>query len=204
MTTLEQRVRFKTFKFEIDDAGLSKKITLRNGESEFHTPFEKITVNRSYLVQDNKTALVAGVLLLLISIIVFLASFSDKSIQAATALLWLAFSCIGFVAYFKTKERKLFLITSENATIEFYNDKPTKEMVNIFINELIKQRNIYLNSKYGQPSKRLEYTPQLDNFNWLLNTKVISKAEYDQKMAVLNSLFHANPGNNKIGFSPSM
>ncbi len=201
MNTLTQKDHFQTFEFTIDDAGLLKKIRLKHGESEFHTPFEKITGNKIYIVQDSKLAMVLGVGFAILSLILFISSFSDKDIEKAAAPIWLAASLISFLVYVKTKKRKLFLNTSENQTIEFYNNKPSREEVDAFIKELIAQRNDYLNTKYGQPSKRLEFGQQIDNFNWLLNTRVISRGEYDEKVNTLNAMFNITPGDNKIGFS---
>jgi hypothetical protein len=199
MIALIQKTRTRTLHFEIDDAGLLKKTIVKSGESEIHTPFEKITTNKSYVVEQNKISLVIGFLLLVVSIAVFITGFYDKNVERGAAAIWLLISAIAFYMYFKTRERKIFLITAENKLIEFYSDKPTPEAVSEFTNELIKKRNTYLNSKYGQPQKMLEYTPQLDNFNWLLNVRAISKLEYDEKVATLNAIFN-NAAGNKIGF----
>ena len=201
MKTLTQKDHFQTFDFTIDDAGLLKTIRLKHGESEFHTPFEKITGNKIYLVEDSKLAMVLGAGFALLSLILFISSFSNTDIEKVAAPIWLAASVISFLVYVKTKKRKLFLKTSENQTIEFYNDKPSREEVDAFIKELIEHRNDYLNTKYGQPSKRLEFGQQIENFNWLLNTRVISRVEYDEKVNTLNAMFNITPGENKIGFA---
>jgi hypothetical protein len=66
---------------------------------------------------------------------------------------------------------------------------------------MIHERNKYLASKYGQLNRNMEYGGQLENLNWLLNNRAITKEYYDQKVAELNALFHTNVGNNPIGFT---
>jgi len=68
-----------------------------------------------------------------------------------------------------------YLYTTENKLIEFYSNIPSNTEVANFIENVINERNIYLLSKYGSINRNLEYAPQLDNLNWLLNTKAISK-----------------------------
>ncbi len=74
-------------------------------------------------------------------------------------------------------------------------------MVVAFIDLLIKKRNEYLDTRYGQPSKMLAYAPQLENFNWLVNARVINQQQYDEKVKLLNEFFNVNQHANKIGFS---
>jgi hypothetical protein len=203
MKTLEQISKSNKFNFEIDDAGLLKKVKTNKSESEFHIPFEKITGNRSFVSLENKNGLWIGLAFLALSITLFAISFKYNSVEKESSIIWLFVAIICFIVYLTSKEKKILLFTTENKTIEFLGDKPSREAVDEFINEVIKERNIILNSKYGQPSKLLEFTPQLDNFNWLLNSRVISKVEYDQKVISLNSLFNANTSNTQIGFSPN-
>jgi hypothetical protein len=201
MKTLEQISKSNTFKFEIDDAGLFRKVISKKSETEFHIPFEKISSNRSFVSLENKNGLWIGLVFLLLTIVLFVLSFKDNSIEKGSSAIWLTASVICFIVYFNSKEKKVLLFTTENKSIEFLGDKPSREIVDEFINELIKERNTTLNSKYGQPTKLLEFTPQLENFNWLLNARVISKAEYEQKVLALNSLFNSNSSNNQIGFA---
>lgn len=201
MKTLEQISKSNTFIFEIDDAGLFRKVINKKSETEFHIPFEKISSNRSFVNLENKNGLWIGLAFLLLTIVLFVLSFKDNSIEKGSSAIWLTASVICFIVYFNSKEKKVLLFTTENKSIEFIGDNPSREIVDEFINELIKERNTNLNSKYGQPTKLLEFTPQLENFNWLLNTRVISKAEYEQKVSALNSLFNSNSSNNQIGFA---
>ncbi len=92
------------------------------------------------------------------------------------------------------------MYTTENKFIDFYSDRPSSEEVSKFIENVIAERNLYLISKYGNINRNLEYGPQLDNLNWLLNSKAISKKKYDEKLNELNLLFNSNQANSPIGF----
>lgn len=50
-------------------------------------------------------------------------------------------------------------------------------------------------------NKNLDFSQQLENLNWLINSRAISKKDYDLKVGELNALFSSPSGNNRIGFS---
>lgn len=201
MKTLEQKTRVKIFRYEIDDSGLTKKTFSKSGDSEYHLPFEKITTNKIVKNYENKSALYIGLLLLGISIFVLLIQFFKHPVEEFAYLFWLFLSVISLGYYFFTKRTELCLVTTENKALDFIGDNPSKEAVTSFFEQLIDQRNTILKLKYSQPTKHLEYAQQVDTLNWLLNMKVVTRAEYEGKILELNSLFSNSSGNEKIGFS---
>jgi hypothetical protein len=204
MKTLSQKKRFKHFEFEIADSGLVKKVIHKNGESKFTIPFEKISNNQSIITYQQKSALWIGLSLSALSLLLFWASFNKKNeIEPFASLIWLVIGggLLGY--YFFGKEEKLLLYMTDNQSIEFIADMPSKEEVAEFIQKLSAERNLSLVSKYGRPSRFMDYSPQFDNLNWLLNAGVISKAEYDEKIVTLNSIFKiASSEKAQIGFLP--
>jgi len=201
MTTLIQKSKNKTLTFEIDDAGLLKKFKDKTGESEFHVPFEQISGNKAFIMQENKTALSIGILILALAIVLFVAYFYDTDIPLTSSLFWFVVATAILVYYFKTRTRKLLLFISGNKHIDFFSTLPTRKEVEDFIDVLINQRRVMMDAKYGQPNKLLDYSQQVSNFNWLLNSRIITKAEYDSKMNVLNELFNINQNPARIGFN---
>jgi hypothetical protein len=198
--TFTQKTAFRSTKFIIEDTGLLIQEKSKQNQTELHYPFEQIKTNRATVLDHNKSVLTLAVIFAGIALLVFIMSFSDKTVEAIAAPLWLSVSALLFLVYFKTKRKKLFLQT-ENKPIQFLADKSNFEIANNFIEQLLAERNLYLVSKYAKLNRNLAFGPQLDNLNWLLNNRAISKVQYDEKVQELNFLFNGHLGNKPIGFS---
>ena len=201
--TLIQKSGSKITTFSIEDTGLLIKTNSRNSSTEIHYPFEHIKTNRATALDHNKGALTVAWVFAGIAVLVFIISFTDKTVEWISIPLWSTISLALFVMYFRTRKRKLYLQTTESKIIEFLADNKTSQKVNNFIEHLLDERNSYLLSKYGTINRNLDYATQLENLNWLLNNRAISKEKYDNKIQELNSLFNINLGNKPIGFSAS-
>jgi hypothetical protein len=70
-----------------------------------------------------------------------------------------------------------------------FSNKPNTEAVDHFIEEILSRRKEYLAQRYTQFNRNLSFEPQYYNLNWLLETEVINKHEYDQKLAELNGIY---------------
>ncbi len=199
---LIQKTTFKTIEFTIDDTGLLFHRKSKNSEAELHFSFEQIKTNKVTEVDHNKLLVVTASIAALVAIIAFGARFSDETILPSTIFIWACISTALFIFYFQSRNRKIYLYTSDNNVIAFFANKKDIIDTNEFIEQLFHDRNLYLVSKYGNPNRNLDYTFQLNNLNWLLDTKALSKSSYDEKFRELNALFNNNLSKNPIGFSP--
>jgi hypothetical protein len=184
--------------FNIEDAGIVKKTSSKNGVSELHYSFESITNNKVCALEDNKALLVIATIMAVISIISFAYDGMDFS-----ALICFALSGLLYYLYYKTRVKKLYVSTSDGQPLFFVADNPNLEEVAAFVDAVYAARNVYLLSKYSNLTKHVDYASQLNNLNWLLNNRVLSKGQYDQKIEELNSLFNSPLGNKPIGFYKS-
>lgn len=201
--TLVQKSRFKTTTFTIEDTGLLISTNSKQHSTELHFPFEQIRTNRATALDHNKGALTLAFVFAGITLLVFIMSFTDKTVEWIAVPLWATISLGLFVFYFSTRKKKLYLQTTENKVIEFLAKKDTFDIVNDFVENVLTERNLYLVSKYATLNRNLEYAAQLDNLNWLLNNRAISKEKYDEKVQELNMLFNSHLTNKPIGFSAS-
>lgn len=198
---LIQKSGLKTISFIIEDTGLLKKIKSKQVESEQHFPFEQIGTNRATLLDHNKGMFTIGIILAGIALITLISDLAGQDVEKMATPLWATFSAVFFVLYFRSRKKKLFLQMNDNRNIEFSAGKENLEEVSKFIENIISERNTYLISKYGLLNKNLDFSQQLENLNWLLNSRAISKKDYDLKVGELNALFSSSSGNNRIGFS---
>jgi hypothetical protein len=200
IATLEQKNYFNIYAFSIEDAGVKKKTIKKDGTSEFQVSFEKITTTKTYYTQQNKALLFLSCIFFVAGFISFGASFSDSSVSAVTILVWLFLAGCCLFAYFKTRVYKIYLYTSDNTALIFNRDKPSRQEVESFIDNIIKTRNTNLITKYGNPNRNLQYASQLENLNWLLNVQAMTLDDYNMKVNLLNSLFNTTSGSG-IGFT---
>jgi hypothetical protein len=199
--SLTQKSGFKTSTFSIEDTGLLVQTKSKQNSSELHYPFEQIKTNRATGLDHNKALLTLAIIFGAIALLVFIMSFTDTTIEWIAAPIWATISAVLFVIYFRTRQRKFYLQTTENKIIALVVTKNTFDAVNNFIEQLMMERNLYLVSKYAQLSRNLEYSQQLDTLNWLLNNRAFSKEKYDGKVQELNALFNSHLTNKPIGFS---
>jgi hypothetical protein len=188
----------KNISIEIEDAGIIKKTTNKNGTSELNYSFESITNDRVYVLEDNKALLVFAVIMTILSIIILGSNGPDSP-----SLVYLAIGGVFGYFYYKSRVRKLYLSTSDGQTLFLLADIPNRDDVVSFVETVYSARNRYLLSKYSTLTKHVDYASQLNNLNWLLNNRVLSKGEYDAKVQELNSLFNSTPGSTPIGFYKS-
>jgi hypothetical protein len=199
--TLHQKTAFQIVEFTIEDSGLLKRVIKKGGMSEFNFPYEKLTSNRAFILEASRPLLGFSIFFFVLSVIVFIAWGYNANVSDSAAPFWLVVSIVLFVAYYFTRAKKVYINTTDNQPIVLYSDKPGKEEVDTFIEALMAERNTYLFSKYGQLTRHLEYAPQLENLNWLLNNKVITKSKHDEKVKELNTLFDNPRATAPIGFT---
>jgi hypothetical protein len=199
--SLIQKFRFKTSTFTIEDTGLLIQTLSKQESTELHFTFEQIKINRASTLDHNKGVLILAIVFAGIALLVSILSFFDKTVEWAAVPIWATISIGLFIIYIKTRHKKVYLQTSENKTIEFLADKKRIDSVNMFIEQLLIDRNSYLFSKYATLNKNLDYSSQFDSLNWLLNNRAISKAIYDEKIEELNLIFNSHLMNKPIGFS---
>ena len=199
--TLQQKTAFKTIEYTIGDSGLFQRTIKNGGVSEFHLTYEKLTSNRTFVVEASRPLIGFSIFFAVIGVIVFIAWGTGANVADSAAPFWLLLAAVLFTIYFFTRSKKVYIRTTENQVLDFYSDKPSKPELDEFIEALMAERNKYLFSKYAQLTRHLEYASQLDSLNWLLNSQVITKTKYDEKVKELNVLFDNPRATSPIGFS---
>jgi hypothetical protein len=198
--TLQQKIGRQNTEYVIDDAGLKKVTHAKFGASEFHIPFEQIRTNKTFVLEQNKSCLGLAIFFAGIFLLTFIMGAMDM-VEATALPWWFAISISLFAIYYKSRAHKLYVETNDGKVIEFTLTKETHLIVTEFVDLMMQERNRYLISKYAQLNKNLEYGSQLENLNWLLNSRAMTKEQYDGKVSELNTLFHTTASNKPIGFA---
>lgn len=201
MKSLQQKRFSETIDYTIDDTGLLITRKSRSKHVERHIAFEKIATIRSKQKHDQKAALVSMAVAFIVTLVLFIASFSDAEITPSYILVWGAIFVALCLVYWFSRIDIIFIFTTDNQHVGFFAHKPSEQEVSRFIDLLFVERTSYLISRYGNLNRNLDYSTQLGNLDWLLNAKAISKSTYDHKLAELNALFQGKSQGSPIGFS---
>jgi hypothetical protein len=200
-TSIELTSFNKTVTYSISDTGLVRRIKLNRSESEFHFTFEQLSTNRLSVDSKNDVLLLVAGGVGGFGMLMMFSIMGDDMRNVIAASTMLIPGVALFFVYLFTRRRKIRLLTTDHHPIDFDVKKHSIDKVNDFIDILFKERNEYLSSKYGIPTRNLDYAVQLNNFNWLLSTRAISKQAYDDKIKELNALFGSTASTKPIGFN---
>jgi hypothetical protein len=169
--TQKKNKNFHTFKFE--DNGITYTIKDESLNKEVFIPFENITNNTHEVYEKNMSyrnnaiyTAVIGVIFLLINIIYQTRLWAWLFLLSAPIFYWL----------YNNSKVTYKVIKVENE-IDIYLIK-AKEMAEIN-DEIFKQRNQYLRTKYGEINPNNNADDEIRKFQWLKNLGVFSKREFE-------------------------
>ena len=186
----------KTTTYMLEDAGLLVHTQAGSSFSEVAFAFEQLRTNRTTVIRHQVGLLTAFCFTCFAS---FLAVVSDNGSLSG---LWIAIAAVLGIWYFKTRYKVLVVQTSEEAPLEFEASGEKLQQAEAFLEKVFAVRNVYLISRWGKISPHLEYAGQLENLNWLLTNRILSKEAYEEKAAELEALFEAKPNGLPFDFRP--
>ncbi|WP_299777691.1 hypothetical protein [uncultured Formosa sp.] len=126
---------------------------------------------------------IVGSCFVLIAIICLVTFFVEmNSNPELDVLIWgsLFFFLLGFTC-FKAPLNNVLILNGGYASLTFYLDSPSREKVGKFVDKLIKLSKERIREKYSRIDLDLPEDTFMNQLNWLLNTKIITQVEYDQK-----------------------
>ncbi|MEO5570928.1 MAG: hypothetical protein ABIT08_08800 [Bacteroidia bacterium] len=195
MNKLIQRKLFLKREFELSDKGLKYKVRNLSSYFEVEIPYEEIGIKRIDQKATNNTLLIFSCFLfiVLISKIYFLAT-EQHNDYTVTLVILFGFLFVLLLTYLGYKD--IVLIEAQNPSfIEFFANRPSKEVVEKFISELKSRTKGYLINKYAERDSKISIENQLHKINWLKDRNVIDEKEYEE---LTNKLI--KPDIKSIGF----
>lgn len=198
---LTQRKFLLKKEFTILEDSLIIKTSDVTNSSEIKIDFEDIDTSNisKHKSTDNLMLIVTSIFT--VSFLVNLCNpknYEAKEDPMGVLLFLLVISIIcGLITYIKSKNVVL-IGTLQAKFIEIYNDKPTKDIQEKFIEELKMKVNAFLKKKYSKIDYDLPAEPQLMNFSWLKNRNIISEHEYE---SLKEHLLRKTKSKDNIGFN---
>ncbi|MDW5290619.1 hypothetical protein [Formosa sp. PL04] len=85
------------------------------------------------------------------------------------------------ITCFKAPLNNLLILNGGYSNLNFYLDSPSREEVELFVDKLIELSKHKIREKYSRIDSDLPEDTFMNQLNWLLNTKLITEMEYDEK-----------------------
>jgi hypothetical protein len=199
---LKQKGRFfNTKTFELTDSGLRGLQKGLFSSNEYFVDYDDIGIRTLKEKGGRNGWLGASTIALVLAIFLFARRLFGGDVGNGAEFFYLLVSGVCGLVFILTYKRKFYLVKSGNVNaIEFFDENPTKQEFDDFIERIKTRRNKALEDKYGQINPNLSYEQNHQNQIWLLNNDVINKEEFDKRNEDLNSTFSSTV-RNKIGFN---
>lgn len=174
---LHQRSLFEKRSFYIEDEALRCIVRDSSGETEVYINYEDLTnVVRNHFVKNSRLFFIA-LSFSVFSIAGVLYSFSMGTNIRHTGF-WIAIAVVIGLFYQITKKQYKLINLNNDKALFIIKNKPSKSMMNHFIDELFAKRKAYLRENYYYIDGDNSREKELSRLNWLLKEKVITNDEY--------------------------
>lgn len=201
---------FDRFKYIIEDNGL--RLIKKRIASSTDTFVDFEDIGSKIIIEKSRKVLwlIISILFFIIAISVFIKRLNGGKVGDGAEIFHVTTSLFFLAVFLITKKNIIFLTQPDNTNaIEFIGSKRYKEKVNVFINELLQRRDLYLIEKYSSLNEFLPYNQQYNNLVWLYNLKLLTKEELNKKINELDNIefrtdsLKKNQITNIIGFKGS-
>ena len=187
--------------FTLTEQGMQVKQKSLFSSGEYFVDYENIGSKIIKTKAGKKGWLIATASLLSLSLLLFILRMAGEDIGRGAELFYLLIGIICFLVYFISFKSTFYLAQSGNTNaIEFLANRPTKEKLELFIEQLKSKQKEVLLEKYGNLNRNLSYETQYQNLTWLRDNNVLNKAEFGDKLTQLDKLYSSK---NRLGFEIS-
>lgn len=180
MDKLKQRRLLEINEFKLEEKGLNVKRKRLGEYVELTIPYEEITKSITVVKVGNKRWFYAGVIFIIISLTVLFFRLMGNNVESFAEIIWLIIGliCLSIFAI-KYKSYKNLMCT-DGKVISFFQDKPNKETLDLFIDNLLNRRNDYLKEKYSKIDVDFPIEHHLYRIKWLKDEEIINDDEFNE------------------------
>lgn len=164
-----------------------------DGEIETFIEYETLTSRTRTLVQQNGRVYIAAVSFGIFALVGFILNFAGISSLMRWSPLWAIASIVFFGFHFYRRRRYLLVDLTDQRSIFFLADKPSKEELTAFMMSMKEARKGHLRKRYFSIDPDNDPSSELEKFRWLLKEGVISDSEYAR---MKSALYPQDAGNN--------
>lgn len=179
---LKQKQGYQRREFELVNDILKVKYSASGEIKEWTVNLESIGENIVYNTATRRRAYIFSAIIATFLIFVTIALFMSDDVKGNLPVVLVSYLIFGglipLILLIPLKKEMHLVGGSVNLT--FYQDSPTKEEANRFVNELIAKSKKLLVEKYGKVDPDLPEETMMNQFIWLKNRNLISEETYLQ------------------------
>ncbi len=177
---LKQKQGGQHREFEIVNELVKVKFSTLGEAKEWTVSLEDIGDELVYITATRKRGYVISSVMVAFLIFITIALFMSDDINGNLPVVLVSYLICGMVMgliWFLPLKKEIHLVGGA-VNLTFYQDSPSPEKANFFVNELIKRSKAFLIAKYGKVDPDLPEDTMINQFNWLKNRNLISEETY--------------------------
>lgn len=179
---LKQKQGGKRKEFEILNNSLLRIREKQSGElKEWTINLETIGYSIIYQSATRKRLYILSSVLAAFLVFITVSLFMSDDFMGNLPVVIGSYILFGFMialALFSPLKKEIHLVGG-GVNLTFFQDSPSSEEVNVFINEIIRLSKHLLLNKYAKIDPELPEETMLNQFNWLKNRDLITNEEYN-------------------------
>lgn len=177
---LTQKRLFSRREFELTDKEVKVKTSSLKESTQYTVKLEylgnQVTYHSDNMIIKN---VIVSILALVPIALVFGYFFANEPPDGGTVLLNLVMWVPLIIVLSLARGKKDTHIVGGAQSLTLYQDIPTKEEVDKFVQSVIDRTRKVVRSKYFKVDPDLPEETQMNTFNWLVNSEFISEQEYE-------------------------
>jgi len=179
---LKQKQGGQHREFEIVNDILKVKYSTLGEVKEWTVNLENIGDELVYISATRKKGYIISLVMVAFLIFITIALFMSDDVNGNLPVVLGSYLICGMVMgllWFLPLKKEMHLVGGA-VNLTFYQDSPSAEEANSFVNELIKRSKELLIDKYGRVDPDLPEDTMINQFNWLKNRNLISEETYQE------------------------
>ena len=183
MTELKQKYFAERREFYLESDRIRAITKNADGQVEFFVQYEDLTSRTRHITRQSGWIYISAISFGVFSLVGLAAHLLGESSMMRWVPLWLAATLIFFGFHFALRRKYTLLDLTNGKSLFFLNDRPSKEKLRAFLEEVISTKKNYLRKFYLKIDSENDPQHELSRFQWLLSEGAIDEAEYqDLKM----------------------
>lgn len=177
---LKQKYLFERREFFLEPNRIRLFVKDLDGETETYVQYETVTPNTRVITRQDGRVYIAAIAFGIFALVGFVLNLLGISSLMRWAPLWAVASIIFFGFHLYKRRRYFILDLSDQTSIFFIANQPSKEILQNFIVSLYKARKQYLREKYFVINPNSDPDSEIARFNFMLEQEIISKSEFQK------------------------
>lgn len=179
---LKQKQGYRRYEYELVDKTIKVKYTTEGKTKEWSVRLEDIGDSISYESHTRRWAYIFSSLITAFLIFLTISLFMSDDFNGNLPIVvgsYLIFGGLIPLLLLKPLKKEMHIVGGM-ITLTFFQNSPTVEEAEKFVNELIKRSRLLLIEKYGKIDPDLPEDTMMNQLNWLKNRNIISEQRYEQ------------------------